>query len=153
MKHYHTNIPANTNFKTGSSCQTFSPAAKIVCIKVTGCSENKEILQYFRGKFVKKNSQSDDVCKELLHDELGNSGLDIGYVPAGSHAFLRLSGQFGPLQLIWANGFFFFFLVLRMPPLFLLGIGKTRKATLIRTYFCVIDRPNVQKCATSRVKS
>ena len=31
--------------------------------------------------------------------------------------------------------FFFFFLVLRMPPLFLLGIGKTRKATLIRTYF------------------
>ena len=30
---------------------------------------------------------------------------------------------------------FFFFLVLRMPPLFLLGIGKTRKATLIRTYF------------------
>ena len=29
----------------------------------------------------------------------------------------------------------FFFLVLRMPLLFLLGIGKTRKATLIRTYF------------------
>ena len=42
------------------------------------------------------------------------SGLDIGYVPAGSHAFLRLSGQFGPLQLIfpWPLGpvdFFFFF--------------------------------------------
>ena len=36
-----------------------------------------------------------------------------------------------------ASGFIFlnFFLVLRMPPLFLLGIGKTRKATLIRTYF------------------
>ena len=34
-----------------------------------------------------------------------------------------------------------------MPPLFLLGIGKTRKATLIRTYFFVIYRPNVQKCA------
>ena len=49
--------------------------------------------------------------------------------------------------------FFFFFLVLRMPPLFLLGIGKTRKATLIRTYFFVIYRPNVQKCATSRLKS
>ena len=60
-------------------------------------------------------------------------GLDIGYVPAGPHAL--------------------FFLVLRMPPLFLLGIGKTRKATLIRTYFFVIYRPNVQKCATSRVKS
>ena len=42
------------------------------------------------------------------------SGLDIGYVPAGTHAFLRLSGQFGPLQLIfhWPEGpvdFFFFF--------------------------------------------
>ena len=24
------------------------------------------------------------------------AGLDIGYVPAGPHAFLRLSGQFGP---------------------------------------------------------
>ena len=70
------------------------------------------------------------------------AGLDIGYVPAGPHAFLRLSGQ-------WI----FFFLVLRMPPLFLLGIGKTRKATLIHTYFFVIYRPNVQKCATSRVKS
>ena len=88
----------------------------------------------------------------------GGTGLDIGYVPAGPHAFLRLSGQFGPLQLIfhWPLGpvdFFFFFLVLRMPPLFLLGIGKTRKATLIRTYLFVIYRPNVQKSATSRVKS
>ena len=83
-------------------------------------------------------------------------GLDIGYVPVGPHAFLRLSGQFGLLQLIfhWPKGpVDFFFLVLRMPPLFLLGIGKTRKATLIRTYFFVIYRPNVQKCATSRVKS
>ena len=67
-----------------------------------------------------------------------NSGLDIGYVPAVPHAFLRLSGQFGPPQFIfhWPKGpVFFFFLVLRMPPLFSLGIGKTRKATLIRTYF------------------
>ena len=62
-----------------------------------------------------------------------NPGLDIGYVPPGPHAFLRLSGQFGPPQFIFVV--FFFFLVLRMPPLFLLGIGKTRKATLIRTYF------------------
>ena len=44
------------------------------------------------------------------------SGLDIGYVPAGPHAFLRLSGQFGPPQFIfhWPEGpvdfiFFFFF--------------------------------------------
>ena len=68
------------------------------------------------------------------------AGLDIGYVPAFPHAFLRLSGQFGPPQFIfhWPEGpvvFFCFFLVLRMPPIFLLGIGKTRKATLIRTYF------------------
>ena len=67
------------------------------------------------------------------------AGLDIGYVPAGPHAFLRLSGQFRPPEFIfhWPKGpvFFNFFLVLRMPPLFLLGIGKTRKATLIRSYF------------------
>ena len=97
------------------------------------------------------------VCNKSVADNCIQcpSGLDIGYVPAGPHAFLRLSGQFGPLQLIpVASGFFFFFfLVLRMPPLFLLGIGKTRKATLIRTYFFVIYRPNVKKCATSRVKS
>ena len=67
--------------------------------------------------------------------KLGLAGLDIGYVPAGPHAFLRLSGQFGPPQFMF-HFFFFFFLVLRMPPLFLLGIGKTRKATLIRTYTC-----------------
>ena len=69
------------------------------------------------------------------------AGLDIGYVPAGPHAFLRLSGQFGQPQFIfhWPEGPVVFFssnfLVLRMPPLFLLGIGKTRKTTLIRTYF------------------
>ena len=65
------------------------------------------------------------------------AGLDIGYVPAAPHAFMRLSGQFGPPQFIfhWPEGPVFFFLVLRMPPLFLLGIGKTRKATLIHTYF------------------
>ena len=41
------------------------------------------------------------------------TGLDIGYVPAVPHAFLRLSGQFGPLQLIfhWPEGpVVFFFL-------------------------------------------
>ena len=35
-----------------------------------------------------------------------SSGLDIGYVPAGPHAFFRSSGQFGPQQLIlwWPAG-------------------------------------------------
>ena len=61
-------------------------------------------------------------------------GLDIGYVPAGPHAFLRLSGHHN-LFSTGPRGQCFFFLVLRMPPLFLLEIGKTRKATLIRTYF------------------
>ena len=44
------------------------------------------------------------------------TGLDIGYVPAVPHAFLRLSGQFGPPQIIfhWPEGpvVLFFFLVL-----------------------------------------
>ena len=34
------------------------------------------------------------------------TGLDIGYVPAGPHAFFRSSGQFGPQQFIlcWPAG-------------------------------------------------
>ena len=34
------------------------------------------------------------------------AGLDIGYVPAGPHAFFRSSGQFGPQQFIlcWPAG-------------------------------------------------
>ena len=39
--------------------------------------------------------------KSSLH-----TGLDIGYVPAGPHAFFRSSGQFGPQQFIlcWPAG-------------------------------------------------
>ena len=82
-------------------------------------------------------------------------GLDMYWlcVPAGPHAFLRLSGQFGPPQFIfhWPKGPVFFFLVLRMPQLFLLGICKTRKATLIRTYFSLYTyRPNVREIINSR---
>ena len=35
-----------------------------------------------------------------------DAGLDIGYVPAGPHAFFRSSGQFGPQQFIlcWPAG-------------------------------------------------
>ena len=82
-----------------------------------------------------------------MDNKRGTAGLDIGYVPAGTCLFEAV----GPVRATTID--FFFFLVLRMPPLFLLGIGKTRKATLIRTYFFVVYRPNVQKCATSRVKS
>ena len=42
----------------------------------------------------------------LEHGNIYDSGLDIGYVPAVPHAFLRLSGQFGPPQFIFQ--FFFF---------------------------------------------
>ena len=38
---------------------------------------------------------------DITDAELGlETGLDIGYVPAGPHAFFRSSGQFGPQQLI-----------------------------------------------------
>ena len=38
--------------------------------------------------------------------KLDHTGLDIGYVPAGPHAFFRSSGQFGPQQFIlcWPAG-------------------------------------------------
>ena len=90
--------------------------------------------------------------------ENNSSGLDIGYVPAGPHVFLRLSGQFGPPQFIfhWPEGpvfFFFFLLVLRMPPLFFTGNRQNSEVNVNSYLFFVIYRPNVQKCATSRVKS
>ena len=46
--------------------------------------------------------QHQDAVPDWLNPlPLGITGLDIGNVPAGPHAFLRLSGQFGPLQLIF----------------------------------------------------
>ena len=67
-------------------------------------------------------------------------GLDIGYVPAARMPFWGCRASSGHHNLYSTDPrgqwfFYFIFLVLRMPPLFLLGIGKTRKATLIRTYF------------------
>ena len=50
---------------------------------------------------------NNDRCYGIV-DILNNdrSGLDIGYVPAGPHAFFRSSGQFGPQQFIlcWPAG-------------------------------------------------
>ena len=42
----------------------------------------------------------------LVSTSLFITGLDIGYVPAGPHAFFRSSGQFGPQQFIlcWHAG-------------------------------------------------
>ena len=68
-------------------------------------------------------NEIDDLMSTLLSIQNGNratefilggdfnlpgiiSGLDIGYVPAGPHAFFRSSGQFGPQQFIlcWPAG-------------------------------------------------
>ena len=45
------------------------------------------------------------VLSYLIHGDT-YAGLDIGYVPAGPHAFFRSSGQFGPQQFIlcWPAG-------------------------------------------------
>ena len=86
-------------------------------------------------------------------------GLDIGYVPAGPHAFLRLSGQFGPPQFIfhWPEGpvffFFFFFFSASYAAIIFTGNRQNSEGNVNSYLFFVIYRPNVQKCATSRVKS
>ena len=85
-----------------------------------------------------------------------NQALTLAMCPLSRMPFWGCRASSGHHNLFSAGpvGFFynFFFLVLRIPPLFLLGIGKTRKTTLIRTSFSLY-RPNVQKCVTSRVKS
>ena len=90
------------------------------------------------------------------------AGLDIGYVPAGPHAFLRLSGQFGPPQFIyhWPDGpvdFFFKFFLMFFSASYAAIIftgNRQNSEGNVNSYLCfVIYRPNVQKCATSRVKS
>ena len=90
---------------------------------------------------------------------LGVTGLDIGYVHAGPLAFLRLSGRFGPPQFIfhWPEGpvDFFFFLVLSASYAAIIFTGNRQNSEgNVNSYlFFVIYRPNVQKCATSCVKS
>ena len=51
--------------------------------------------------FTNRFRQEVDECAYILL-----AGLDIGYVPAGPHAFFRSSGQFGPQQFIlcWPAG-------------------------------------------------
>ena len=86
------------------------------------------------------------------------AGLDIGYVPADPHAFLRLSGQFGPPQFIfhWPEGpvvFFLFFFSASYATIIFTGNRQKSEGNVNSYLFFVIYRPNVQKCATSRVKS
>ena len=73
-------------------------------------------------------------------DSRGDQALTLAMCPHVPHAFLRLSGQFGPPKFIfhWPEGpvgFLFLFFSISYAAIILLGIGKTRKATLIPTYF------------------
>ena len=93
----------------------------------------------------------------VIQQEL--SGIDIGYVPAGPHAFLRLSGQFGPPQFIfhWPEGpvefCFKFFFSASYAAIIFTGNRQNSEGNVNSYLFFVIYRHNVQKCATSRVKS
>ena len=85
---------------------------------------------------------------------LRSSGLDIGYVPAVPHAFLRLSGQIEPPQFIfhWPEGpvgFFFFFFSDSYAAIIFTGNRQNSEGNVNSYLFFVIYRPNVQKCATS----
>ena len=83
-------------------------------------------------------------------------GLDIGYVPAVPHAFLRLSGQFGPPQFIfhWPSPvFYFYFFSASYAAIIFTGNRQNSEGNVNSYSFFVMYRPNVQKCATSRVKS
>ena len=75
-------------------------------------SDEKLILLYCPGR----GSNSRPSAHRGFKHEQGvprpySPGLDIGYVPAGPHAVLRLSGQFGPPQFIfhWPEGPVFLF--------------------------------------------
>ena len=91
--------------------------------------------------------------------DYASSGLDIGYVPAGPHTFLRLSGQFGPPQFIyhWHEGpvfflifffFNFFFFSASYATIIFTGNRQNSEGNVNSYLFFVIYRPNVQKCAT-----
>ena len=80
---------------------------------------------------------------------VGTQALTLAMCP---HAYLRLSGHHN-LFSTGPRGQCFFFLVLRMPPLFFTGNRQNSEGNVNSYLFFVINRPNVQKCATSRVKS
>ena len=85
-----------------------------------------------------------------------STGLDIGYVPAGPDAFLRLSGQFGPPPFIfhWPEGpVFFFFFSASYAAIIFTGNRQNSEGNVNLYLFFVIYRPNVQKFTTSGVKS
>ena len=75
------------------------------------------------------------------------TGLDIGYVPTGPHAFLRLSGQFGPPQCFFFNVFF----SASYAAIIFTANRQNSEGNVNSYLFFVIYRPNVQKCATSHV--
>ena len=98
-------------------------------------------------RFVVKCHIQDSFIEEIRQISESRPGLDIGYVPAGSHAFLRLSGQFRPPQIS------FFFFSASYAAIIFTGNRQNSEGNVNSYLFFVIYRPNVQKCATSRVKS
>ena len=81
------------------------------------------------------------------------SGLDIGYVPAGPHAFLRLSGHHNLFSTGPRGQWIFFFFSASYAAIIFTGNRQNSEGNVNSYLFFVIYRPNVQKCATSRVKS
>ena len=75
-----------------------------------------------------------------------DQGLTLAMCPL---AFLRLSGQFGQPQL-W---FLFFYFSASYAAIIFTGNRQNSEGNVNSYLFFVIYRPNVQKCATSRVKS
>ena len=89
-----------------------------------------------------------------------NAGLDIGYVPAGPHAFLRLSGLSSGHHNLFSTGprvlIFFFFFSASYSAIIFTGNRQNSEDNINSYFFFVIYRPttsNVQKYVTSSVKS
>ena len=106
-----------------------------------GGSHASDILHVLMGVSVAKLIIYNIVLLFICHNKRSSSSSWYEYYDKSFRLMLQ------------AFFFFFFFFSASYAAIILLEIGKTRKATLIRTYFFVIYRPNVQKCATSRVKS
>ena len=85
--------------RKGIQGNTSKSEIKCVCLNARSIINKKTEL----------NIMVDDIKPHIIgitESWANNAGLDIGYVPAGPHAFFRSSGQFGPQQFIlcWPAG-------------------------------------------------
>ena len=83
------------------------------------------------------------------------TGLDIGYVPAGPHAFLEALGPVRATTIYFplAQGASVFFFSASYAAIIFTGNRQNSEGNVNSYLFFVIYRPNVPKFATSRVKS